>query len=73
MQGRCGGAGRQPGGNMASIVVLGAGIGGMSAAYELRAALGKEHEVTVVGEGAKFSFTPSNPWVGVGWRKPEEI
>ncbi|MCB1635078.1 MAG: NAD(P)/FAD-dependent oxidoreductase [Xanthomonadales bacterium] len=58
---------------MASIVVLGAGIGGMSAAYELRAALGKEHEVTVVGEGAKFSFTPSNPWVAVGWRKPADI
>lgn len=58
---------------MASIVVLGAGIGGMSVAYELRALLGKEHAVTVVGEGGQFSFTPSNPWVAVGWRKPSDI
>ena len=58
---------------MASIVVLGAGIGGMSVAYELRALLGKDHPVTVVGEGEQFSFTPSNPWVAVGWRKPADI
>ncbi|MCB1598425.1 MAG: FAD/NAD(P)-binding oxidoreductase [Lysobacterales bacterium] len=58
---------------MAHIIVLGAGIGGMSAAYELRAALGPEHSVTVVGDGPRFSFTPSNPWVAVGWRKPPEI
>ena len=58
---------------MASIVVLGAGIGGMSVAYELRALLGKDHPVTVVGEGEQFSFTPSNPWVAVGWRARREI
>lgn len=58
---------------MARIVVLGAGIGGMSAAYELRAKLGREHHVTVVGDGPLFSFTPSNPWVAVGWRTPADI
>ena len=59
---------------MKQIVVLGAGIGGMSVAYELRAALGKDKAaITVVGEGTKFSFTPSNPWVAVGWRKPADI
>ena len=58
---------------MASIVVLGAGIGGMSVAYELRALLGRDHRVTVVGDGELFSFTPSNPWVAVGWRKPADI
>ena len=58
---------------MASIVVLGAGIGGMNAAYELRAGLGERHTVTVVGEGEKFSFTPSNPWVAVGWRTAEAV
>jgi sulfide:quinone oxidoreductase len=52
---------------------MGAGIGGMSAAYDIRALLGKEHSVTVVGEGPHFSFTPSNPWVAVGWRKPADI
>lgn len=58
---------------MARIVVLGAGLGGMSAAYELAAALGKAHAITVVGDGPDFSFTPSNPWVSVGWRTPERI
>lgn len=56
-----------------SIVIIGAGLGGMSAAYELREVLGKAHRVTVVGEGDRFSFTPSNPWVAVGWRQPEAV
>lgn len=58
---------------MAKIIVLGAGIGGMTTAYELRAELGSDHAITVVGDGPSFSFTPSNPWVGVGWRKHEDI
>ncbi len=58
---------------MAHIVVLGAGIGGMSVAYELRGLLGEGPAITVVGEGDRFSFTPSNPWVAVGWRKPADI
>ena len=58
---------------MKRIVVVGAGIGGMSAAYELRAKLDSSHPVTVVGEGEQFSFTPSNPWVAVGWRKPKQV
>ena len=56
-----------------NIVILGAGIGGMSVAYELRALLSREHTILVVGEGGKFSFTPSNPWVAVGWRTPAAI
>lgn len=58
---------------MAHVVVLGAGLGGVAAAYDLRAALGKDHRVTVVGDGPYFNFTPSNPWIAVGWRKPEQI
>jgi sulfide:quinone oxidoreductase len=58
---------------MARIVVIGAGLGGMSAAYELRETLGLDHRITVVGQGDRFGFTPSNPWVAVGWRKPEDI
>ncbi|GIX37218.1 MAG: pyridine nucleotide-disulfide oxidoreductase [Silanimonas sp.] len=58
---------------MATIVILGVGLGGMSAAYEIRAAIGREHRVIVVGEGSRFSFTPSNPWVAVGWRTPADI
>ena len=36
---------------MSRIVVVGAGLGGMSAAYELRETLGKGHEVTLMGKG----------------------
>ena len=49
---------------MATIVILGAGIGGMSLAYELRQRLGGGHRITVIGDGPRFSFTPSNPWQG---------
>lgn len=33
---------------MAKIVMLGAGLGGMAAAYEIREMLGSEHDLTVV-------------------------
>lgn len=58
---------------MAHIVIMGAGIGGMPAAYEIRASLGREHQVTVVSAADYFQFVPSNPWVAVGWRRREDI
>jgi len=58
---------------MAHIVIMGAGIGGMPAAYEMRAMLPKEHRITVIGSVDYFQFTPSNPWVAVGWRDRESI
>ncbi len=58
---------------MATIAVIGAGIGGISQVYELRKALGREHEIVLVGDSDRFEFTPSNPWVAVGWRKPKQI
>jgi sulfide:quinone oxidoreductase len=58
---------------MAHIVIVGAGIGGMPAAYELRELLPKEHKVTVVNSVDYFQFVPSNPWLAVGWRQREEI
>lgn len=58
---------------MAHIIVMGAGIGGLPAAYDLRKALGKEHRITVINATDYFQFVPSNPWVAVGWRKPERI
>ena len=57
---------------MAHIVIMGAGIGGMPAAYELRALLPKEHRITVVNATDTFQFTPSNPWVAVGWRERDD-
>jgi sulfide:quinone oxidoreductase len=58
---------------MANVIVLGAGLGGMAAAYEIRAAIGKKHAITVIGESSYFNFNPSNPWVAVGWREPTDI
>ena len=58
---------------MAHVIVLGAGIGGMPAAYELRKELAREHRITVVNRGESFHFVPSNPWVAVNWRKREDI
>ena len=58
---------------MAHIVILGAGTGGMPAAYELRAKIDKSHKITVVNAVDYFQFVPSNPWAAVGWRKREDI
>jgi sulfide:quinone oxidoreductase len=54
---------------MAHIIIMGAGIGGMPAAYELRAKLSNDHRITVVNAVDYFQFTPSNPWIAVGWRE----
>lgn len=58
---------------MAHIAIVGAGIGGIPCAYELRKVLGKEHRVTLIGSSPYFEFTPSNPWVAVGWRQTEQV
>ena len=58
---------------MAKIVIMGAGIGGISQAYELRKQLGKEHEIVLLGDSTRFEFTPSNPWVAVGTRTEKQI
>ena len=55
------------------IVVLGAGLGGAIAAFEIKAAVGDKAEVCVVNQGDTFHFVPSNPWVAVHWRKREAI
>ena len=57
---------------MAHIVVIGAGVGGVPCAYELRKKLGKEHRITLIGSSPWFEFTPSNPWIAVGWRQCEQ-
>jgi sulfide:quinone oxidoreductase len=53
---------------MAKIVVMGAGLGGVACAYEMKKKVGGGHQVTLVGSSPYFEFTPSNPWIMVGWR-----
>ena len=58
---------------MARIVVLGAGLGGIPMAFEMKELARKEDEVIVISDSPTFHFVPSNPWVAVNWRKPSEI
>ena len=58
---------------MAHVIVVGAGIGGVPCAYELRKHLPDRHQVTLIGSSECFEFTPSNPWVAVGWREQAKV
>src|SRR5512135_2512089 len=58
---------------MSHIVVMGAGLGGLPMAYEMKELVRPEDRVTVVGLGDTYHFVPSNPWVAVHWRKRKDI
>lgn len=58
---------------MARIVVLGAGVAGVPAAYSLKARLTPADDLTVVSDTDRFRFVPSNPLVAVGWRTANEV
>ena len=55
--------------NKPIIAVLGSGLGGTIAAFEVKEAVGSRAEVHVVSQGDTFHFVPSNPWVAVSWRE----
>lgn len=55
------------------IVVVGGGLGGLASAFDARHLMRPQDVVTVVSDRPQFSFTPSNPWVAVRTRKPEDI
>lgn len=58
---------------MAKIVIVGAGIGGIPMAFEMKENARKEDEVVVIADTPTFHFVPSNPWVAVNRRKPSDI
>ncbi|MEI7866573.1 MAG: FAD/NAD(P)-binding oxidoreductase [Candidatus Methylumidiphilus sp.] len=58
---------------MAKIVIIGAGIGGIPMAFEMKESARKEDEIVVVADTPTFHFVPSNPWVAVNWRKPSDL
>ena len=58
---------------MTRIVIAGAGIAGVPAAYRLKEALGAAGKVIVVSDKDYFHFVPSNPWVAMGWRDEHDI
>ncbi len=58
---------------MARIVVIGAGLGGLPAAYELRHILPQEHQVMLISNQPTFTFVPSLPWVALGLKSLDRI
>ena len=58
---------------MTHVVIIGAGIAGVPAAYAIKAQLGSKEKVTVVSDKDYFHFVPSNPWIAMGWRNRTDI
>lgn len=58
---------------MTHIVIVGAGIAGVPAAYAIKNHLGPNDQVTLVSDREYFNFVPSNPWIAMGWREREDI
>lgn len=58
---------------MAHVVVIGAGLGGLPTAYELRHLLPSQHQVTLISNHPQFTFIPSMPWVGLDLMPLERV
>jgi sulfide:quinone oxidoreductase len=58
---------------MAELVILGAGLSGTLMAYEVAPTLRPGDRLTVISQGPRYHFVPSNPWVAVGWRERRDI
>lgn len=56
-----------------TILVLGGGIGGITASINLKRRLGNEHRVIVLDKSKELRFCPSYPWLIMGWREPQEV
>jgi sulfide:quinone oxidoreductase len=54
-------------------LVLGGGVGGVTAGNALRRLLGAEHRVVVLEREARYLFTPSLLWLMVGDRRPQQV
>lgn len=61
------------GGRGQTVLVLGGGIGGVSAANRLRKRLDRHHRIVLVSREAEFSFAASYLWVMSGDRRAEQI
>ena len=58
---------------MTRIVILGAGVSGLSLAMELKQLIREGEEITVVSDTATINFNPSNHRLAVDVYKPQEM
>lgn len=58
---------------MKTVVILGAGVGGLVAAHRLRQCLPRSHRIVLIDRAAQHLFQPSLLWLAVGDRRPERI
>lgn len=56
-----------------TLLILGGGVGGLTAASELRRLLPGEHRVLLVEKNPQHAFAPSFLWLMTGDRQPEQI
>jgi sulfide:quinone oxidoreductase len=56
-----------------TVLILGGGVGGLTAASELRRLLPSEHRVILVEKNPQHFFAPSFLWLMTGDRQPEQI
>ena len=56
-----------------TVVVLGGGVGGVTAANALRDLLGSEHHVTLIERQRDHVFAPSFLWLMTGARRPDQV
>jgi len=56
-----------------TVLILGAGTGGLVAAHRLRRMLDREHRVILVDRSPLYSFAPSYTWVMLGMRDARRI
>lgn len=50
---------------MAKVVILGAGLGGLIAAFEIKKTLGDQHDVAIISETDYYQFQPQT--LGCSW------
>jgi len=58
---------------MRRVVVLGGGVGGVTAAVELSKRLSGQAAITLIDREGRHFFPPSYPWVMMGWRNPDRV
>ncbi len=56
-----------------TVLILGAGIGGLVSSGVLKKKLGNKARVVVVEKKKTFQFPPSYPWIMVGKREPDQV